>query len=120
MSEDSSDRGTSQVTASRTVEHRVGDKTTRIDRLVVTNCHRLTISTVQIVDAAILALELVCIQALHVTTMVLEEISELVVEQDGRLEVCRNGKFDNALVLVRNVGRRVLDETVLRRGILRL
>lgn len=44
-----------------------------------------------------LPLELIGIQTLDVATVILEEVCELVVEEDGGVEVCNQLELNNAL-----------------------
>jgi len=48
-------------------------------------------------------LELVRVEALDIATMVLVEIGETVVEEDGGLEVDGDVKFDDTLALIGGV-----------------
>lgn len=66
-----------------------------------------------------LPLQLVSIQAIHVSSVVLVEVRELVVEQDGRLQIRGYVELNNTLRLRPQIRARILDECVLRRVVLR-
>ena len=92
-----------------TIEYGVGDQSARVDDLITDSCKGLAISIFQVVYRAMLAIQLLRIVTLNVTTMVLEEVGELVIEQYGGCDVERDFKLDDAL------GRGGIDERILGR-----
>lgn len=65
-----------------TIENRVGDQTARIDRLAANRVQRLAVSSIQFACIHTFALQLVRIQALHVSSVILVEAGKLVVDED--------------------------------------
>lgn len=73
-----------------TVKHRVGDQATGIDDLGGIGGAQgqwLTISVIQRAGAHVFALELIRVQTFNITPVVLVEVGEFVVEQDGILQI---------------------------------
>ena len=68
------------MTIMRTIEHRVGDQSARVDDLVAVGCNRLAISILQIIYRAMFAIQLLRVITLNVTTVVLEKVGQLVIE----------------------------------------
>jgi len=64
----------------RTIEHRVGDQSARVDDLVAVGRNRLAISILQIIYRAMVAIQLLRVITLDVTTVVLEKVGQLVIE----------------------------------------
>jgi hypothetical protein len=81
--------------------------------LVTNGCKRLAISIFQVIYGAKLAVQLLRIVTLNVTTMVLEKVGEFVIEQHRGRDVERNIKSNDALGRGAIVGRR--NERVLGR-----
>ena len=102
-----------------TIEHGVGNQPTGVDDLVTLNSNRFAVSILEVADRPVLPLQLVRIQAVHITSMVLVEIGKLVVKQDGRVQIRRHVKLNNALRLRPQIRARVLNECVLRYVVLR-
>ena len=101
-----------------TIENGVGNKTTRIDCFVANGSQRLAISLVQSALTDKLALELIRVQALDVSSMVLVEVCELVVEKDGRVEFYWDVKLEITLLLLCKIDtgiRGAVEECKLRR-----
>lgn len=81
----------------RTVEERIGNETTRIDRFATNGSDRFAVSTVEIAHANEVAFKLILINALDITTVILEEIRQLVVEQHGVIKVVWDVELHDAL-----------------------
>lgn len=64
-----------------TIEYGVGDQSARVDDLITDGCKGLAVSIFQVIHRAMLAVQLFRIVTLNVTTMVLEKVGELVIEQ---------------------------------------
>jgi hypothetical protein len=64
----------------RTIEHRIGDQSARVDDFVTVGCNGLAISILQIIYRAMFAIQLLRVITLNVTTVVLEKVGQLVVE----------------------------------------
>lgn len=73
----------------RVVEHRVGDQPTRVDGFPcsVVLADGLALPALQVVGCTYFAEELLSVQRLDVASMVLVVICELVVEEEGRVQV---------------------------------
>ena len=80
-----------------TVEYGVGNQSARVDDFVIGDSEGLAISVFQIIYRAIFAVQLLRIVTLNVTTMVLEKVGELVIEQYGGRDVERDIKLNDAL-----------------------
>lgn len=66
-----------------TIEYGVGDQSAWVDDFITDGCKGLAISIFQVIYRAMLAVQLLRIVALNVSTMVLEKVGELVIEQYG-------------------------------------
>lgn len=97
-----------------TIKHGVGYQSTGVDDLVTLNGNRFTVTFLEVADGPVLPLQLVGIQAVHVSSVVLVEVRKLVVKQDGRLQIRRYVELNDALRLGLQRRARVLDECVLR------
>jgi len=64
----------------RTIEHRIGDQSARVDDFVAVGRNRLAISILQIIYRAMVAIQLLRVITLDVTTVVLEKVGQLVIE----------------------------------------
>jgi hypothetical protein len=87
----------------RTVEYGVSDETTRIYCLVVTNSQRLTIPLVQITGANTLSFQLIRVQTLHISSMVLKEVGKLIVHEYWLIHIRWYVKLDDALLALTDV-----------------
>ena len=82
-----------------TIEHGVGDQSTRIDDQLVLNCNRFTVTFPEVFNGPVLSLQLVSIQTVHVSSVVLVEIRELVVKQEGWVQIRRHVELNDTLGL---------------------
>jgi len=64
----------------RTIEHRIGDQSARVDDFVTAGCNGLAISILQLIYRAMVAIQLLRVITLNVTTVVLEKVGQLVIE----------------------------------------
>ena len=106
------------ITATRlTIEHGVRNETAWIDRESTSVIHeasqRFAIAVLQVMNADKLALELIRVQALDISPMILVEVRKLVVQQDRRIKAEWNVELDEALLLLTDGGTRVVDEGIL-------
>jgi len=105
-----------------TIEYGVGDQPTRVHDLVADSRNRLAIPILDIIERAVVAPQLLRVIALNVTTVVLEKVGKLVIEQYRGRDVERNIELNEALgrggvagrIYKRILGRRELG-TGLRR-----
>ena len=102
-----------------TVEQGIGYQSARVDDLVTLDSDRFTITVLEVVNGPVFPLQLVGIQAVHVSSVVLVEICKFVVEQDRRFQIRRHVKLDDTLGLRPHTRGRVLNECVLGRVVLR-
>lgn len=68
------------MTIMRTIEHRIGDQSARVDDFVTVGCNGLAISILQIIYRAMFTIQLLRVITLNVTTVVLEKVGQLVIE----------------------------------------
>ncbi len=87
----------------RTIENRVRNETAGIHGLAVNRSDRLAITLVKIARANKISLQLVHIDALYISSMVLEEVGQLVVEQHGVIQVVWDVKLNDALFLLADI-----------------
>lgn len=118
MTHDVMSAQTTWVTATKlTIEHGVRNETARIDSegtsVVHESSKRFAIAVLQVMNADKLALELIRVQALDISPMILVEVRKLVVQQDRRIKAKWNVELDEALLLLTDGGTRVVDEGVL-------
>jgi len=99
--------------AAVTVELGVGDQATGVDNLVTLNSNRFAVTALEVTSGPVLPLQLVRIQTVHVSPVVLVEVRKLVVKQDGRFQIRRHVELNDALRLGPQTRARVLDESVL-------
>ena len=88
----------------RTIEKGISYKATRIDSSAVYGSEGLAIAAIEGLCTDSCTLELVGIETFYISTMILEEVGELVVEKDGMLQFCRNIEFDDALSFGGDIG----------------
>ena len=100
--------------ATVTVELGVGDQPTRVDDLVTLNSNWFAVTALEVTNGPVLPLQLVRIQTIHISAVVLVEVRKLVVKQDGRIQIRRDVELNDALRLRPHTRARVLDESVLR------
>lgn len=82
-----------------TIEDRIRNQSTRIDGLAIQLSQRLTIPIIQSRRRDVIALQLPRVVALHVSSMVLIKVGQLVIQEDRRMHVRRNVELNSALVL---------------------
>lgn len=82
---------------------------------MVNGTKRSTVGVVEVVGRDVMAEKLVCILALYIAPMILIKVGELVVEEDGRVEVDGDMELDDALLLIRYV--KVLVASVVEVGV---
>lgn len=100
-----------------TIEYRVGDKATRIERLglVICRAQGFAVAVFECVGADIFALELVRVETLHVSPMVLVEVGKFVIHENRRFEVDRYMEADYTLQLGKHITvGAVVDQSILR------
>ena len=103
-----------------TVEQGIGDQAAGVNDLFTLDSNRFASAISEVLNGPVLPLQLVSIKTVHISSVVLVEIRELVVKQDCRLQIRRHVKLNNALRLRPQSRAGVLNEGVLRRVVLRL
>ena len=97
-----------------TVEQGVGDQSTGVDDFVTLDGNWFASAASEVLNCSMFPLQLVSIQTVYISSMVLVEIRELVVEQDRRVQIRRHVELNHALRLRTQSRAGVLDEGVLR------
>ena len=97
-----------------TIELGVGDQPTGVDDLVTLDGDWFAVAALEVTNGPVLPLQLVRVQTVHVSSVVLVEIRKLVVKQDGWVQICRHVELNDALRLRPQTRARVLYECVLR------
>lgn len=87
----------------RTVKYGICNQATRINGFAIDGGKWFAITLLEVTSADIFTLQLVSVQALHVATMILEEVGELIVEEYGVLQFHGHGKFHDALELLGDI-----------------
>ena len=82
-----------------TVEKRIGNEATGIYSGSIDGGKWFTVTLVEIAGANEFAFELIGIQTLHIASMVLVEVCELIVEENALGEICRDIEIDDTLPL---------------------
>ena len=85
----------------RTVEEGVGDEPARPDDFPARHIHikRFAITTFDSIERYVVTLQLIRIDTLHISTMVLIEVGKLIVQKHRRWQVGRYFELQNASVL---------------------
>jgi hypothetical protein len=93
----------------QTIEDRVGNQTAGIDDFtIIGDRDGFAVTIFQVINSSDLSQELIRIEALNVSPVVLEEVREPVVEENGGIEVIRDLKADTALSRGDRAGRAIL------------